>query len=68
VLRAEQLLVATGRDPRTAGLGLDAVGVEVDGAGDVTGHPQFVYVAAKQGVLAARWFTRDPSKLSCCAA
>jgi mercuric reductase len=70
-LRAEQLLVATGRDPRTAGLGLDAIGVEVGAAGevlvdadmsttnprvwaagDVTGHPQFVYVAAKQGAIA----------------
>jgi mercuric reductase len=85
--RAEQLLVATGRRPRTDGLGLQAVGVQVGSrgeivvdadmstgnpriwaAGDVTGHPQFVYVAAKQGVLAARSFTRDPSKLSCCAA
>jgi mercuric reductase len=70
-LRAEQLLVATGRRPRTDGLGLDAVGVEVGprgevvidddmstgnrriwAAGDVTGPPQFVYVAAKQGALA----------------
>jgi mercuric reductase len=69
--RAEQLLVATGRHPRTHGLGLAAVGVELgpDGevvvgadmstsnprvwaAGDVTGHPQFVYVAAKQGAIA----------------
>jgi mercuric reductase len=70
-LRAERLLVATGRDPRTAGLGLDAVGVQLGAgghvvvdtemrttnpriwaAGDVTGHPQFVYVAAKQGAIA----------------
>lgn len=69
--RAEQLLVATGRNPRTDGLGLDAVGVEIGakgeivvdddlstsnprvwGAGDVTGHPQHVYVAAKHGGLA----------------
>ena len=68
---AEQLLVATGRQPRTRGLGLETVGVELgpDGeiavdadsstsnpriwaAGDVTGHPQFVYVAAKQGAIA----------------
>jgi mercuric reductase len=68
---AEQLLVATGRRPRTYGLALDAVGVELGAggevligddmsttnprvwaAGDVTGHPQFVYVAAKQGALA----------------
>jgi mercuric reductase len=69
--RAEQLLVATGRRPRTKGLGLEVVGVElgpagevvIDGdmsttsprvwaAGDVTRHPQFVYVAAKHGALA----------------
>lgn len=68
--RAEHLLVAAGRRPRTAGLDLDAVGVQagaggevvvddglrtsnsrVWGAGDVTGHPQFVYVAAKHGAL-----------------
>ncbi|MEU2607699.1 mercury(II) reductase [Streptomyces albus] len=71
-LRAEQLLVATGRRPVTDGLGLQAVGVKtgergeivVDehlrthhpriwAAGDVTGHPQFVYVAAAHGTLAA---------------
>jgi mercuric reductase len=70
-LRAEHLLVATGRRPRSDGLGLNTVGVQVgpDGeivvdadmstsnpriwaAGDVTGHPQFVYVAAKQGAIA----------------
>src|SRR6266545_4767293 len=64
-LRAERLLVATGRRPVTDGLHLDRVGVKtgdrgeivVDAglgtsnpriwaAGDVTGHPQFVYVAA----------------------
>jgi mercuric reductase len=69
-LRAEQLLVATGRRPVTAGMNLDRVGVKtgdrgeivVDGgqrtsnpriwaAGDVTGHPQFVYVAAAHGTL-----------------
>jgi mercuric reductase len=68
---AEQLLVATGSPPRTDGLALDAVGVELGAggevligddmsttnprvwaAGDVTGHPQFVYVAAKQGAIA----------------
>lgn len=71
-LRAEQLLVATGRRPVTAGLNLDAVGVKtgergqiavddqlrttnprVWAAGDVTGGPQFVYVAAAHGSLAA---------------
>jgi mercuric reductase len=68
---AEQLLVATGRRPRTYGLALETVGVEVGpgeeivvdadmstgnpriwAAGDVTGHPQYVYVAAKQGSIA----------------
>ncbi|GAA3633940.1 mercury(II) reductase [Streptomyces chitinivorans] len=71
-LRADELLVATGRRPVTDGLGLDAVGVGtgergevvVDGhlrtanpriwaAGDVTGHPQFVYVASAHGALIA---------------
>ena len=68
---AEQLLVAAGRRPRTAGLDLEAVDVELGhhgevvvdtdmsttnprvwAAGDVTGHPQYVYVAAKHGALA----------------
>lgn len=71
-LRAEQVLIATGRRPNTVGLGLDTVGVTVDAhgavvvddhqrshnpriwaAGDVTGDPQFVYVAAAQGTLVA---------------
>jgi len=66
--RADHILVATGRRPRTAGLGLEGIGVtlgnagdvlvdatlatshpRVWAAGDVTGHPQFVYVAAKHG-------------------
>jgi mercuric reductase len=69
-LEAERILVATGRKPVTAGLGLDRVGVTVAAggevvvdkylrtgnpriwaAGDVTGHPQFVYVAAAHGAL-----------------
>ena len=69
----DQVLVATGRRPNTAGLGLDRAGVDVTergavrvddslrtsnprvwAAGDVTGHPQFVYVAAHEGSLAAR--------------
>ncbi len=71
-LSAEQLLVATGRRPATAGLNLEAVQVKVGSrgevvvdeylrttnpriwaAGDVTGHPQYVYVAAAHGTLAA---------------
>lgn len=71
-LRAEQLLVATGRRPVTDGLNLSAVGVAVGprgevvvdehlrtthpriwAAGDVTGHPQFVYVAGAHGTLVA---------------
>jgi mercuric reductase len=68
----EQVLVATGRRPSTAGMGLEAAGVGVDergaivvdehlrttnprvfAAGDCTSAPQFVYVAAYQGGLAA---------------
>jgi mercuric reductase len=72
VIDADEVLVATGRAPNTAGLGLEAAGVAigargavvVDGqlrttnptvwaAGDVTGAPQFVYVSAYHGALAA---------------
>ena len=72
VVDADEVLVATGRRPNTADLGLDAAGIAVDrrgavvvdaqlrttnprvwAAGDVTGGPQFVYVAAAQGALAA---------------
>lgn len=68
----DTVLVATGRRPRTAGLGLEVAGVELDergfvavdatqrssnsaiwAAGDVAGGPQFVYVAAAQGTVAA---------------
>lgn len=71
-LRAERLLVATGRRPVTDELDLDTVGVQVGprgeivvdnqlrtdnpriwAAGDVTGHPQFVYVAGAHGALVA---------------
>lgn len=71
-IRAEQLLVATGRRANTRGLGLDAAGVNLGGkgeirvdehlrtsnseiyaAGDVTGEPMFVYVAAYAGITAA---------------
>jgi len=72
VIDADEILVATGRRPNTAGLSLDAAGVAVDArgavvtdqrlrtanprvwaAGDVTGAPQFVYVSAYHGALAA---------------
>lgn len=71
-VRVDEILVATGRTPNTENLGLNAVGVEVDGhgaiavddlqrtsvpsiyaAGDVTGQPRFVYVAAAGGAAAA---------------
>jgi mercuric reductase len=71
-LAYEQILVAAGRRPVTAGLNLDAAGVKTGwrgeivtdesgrtvnpriwAAGDVTGAPQFVYVAAAQGSVAA---------------
>ena len=69
----DRILVATGRRPNTAGLGLERAGIEttargavrvdeflsttnprVWAAGDVTGHPQFVYLAAREGNAAAR--------------
>jgi len=72
-LMVDEILVATGRRPNTAGLGLEKAGIELTdrgaikvndrlrttnplvwAAGDVTGHPQFVYVAAYEGNLAAR--------------
>ncbi|GLC25274.1 mercury(II) reductase [Roseisolibacter agri] len=71
-LRAERVLVATGRRPNTSDLGLEDVGValtpkgfvQVDAtmrtanpnvyaAGDVTGGPGYVYVAAAGGRAAA---------------
>jgi mercuric reductase len=67
-LRADQLLMATGRRPATEELGLEQIGVELGSrgevvvdaglrtttarvwaAGDVTGAPQFVYVAGTHG-------------------
>ncbi len=70
--RAKRLLVATGRQPNTENLGLDAIGValternfvqvdvtmrtthpDVYAAGDVTGGPGYVYVAAAGGRVAA---------------
>jgi len=72
MIEAEQILVATGRQPNTDVLNLDQAGVDRDtrgapvvnehlrttnprifAAGDVTLAPQFVYVAAYQGRLAA---------------
>jgi mercuric reductase len=72
-IEVDEILVATGRRPATADLGLDAAGVETDpiggvvvdeglrtanpriwAAGDVVaGVPQFVYVSAYHGALAA---------------
>lgn len=71
-ISADQLLVATGRRPNSADMGLEDVGVRLGGrgeivvdehlrtsnagvyaAGDVTGDPMFVYVAAYAGTLAA---------------
>ena len=71
-LRAERLLVASGRRPNTRDLGLEDVGValspkgyiqvdatmrtahpDVYAAGDVTGGPGYVYVAAAGGRVAA---------------
>jgi mercuric reductase len=70
--RAEQILMALGREPNTHGLGLEHIGVETntDGfitinehqqtsnprifaVGDVTTNPEFVYVAAAAGGIAA---------------
>jgi mercuric reductase len=72
VLEVDEVLVATGRRPNTAGLGLERAGITTDhrgavvvdatlrttnprvwAAGDVTPAPQFVYLAAYQGKLAA---------------
>jgi mercuric reductase len=78
-LSVTDVLVATGRRPFTARLGLDAVGVKVGdrgqvvvdrylrtsnpriwAAGDVTGAPQYVYVAAGHGTLAAGTMFAEP--------
>jgi mercuric reductase len=77
-LRAQHVLVATGRRPVTDALNLAAVGVKTGGrgevlvdaqlrthhpriwaAGDVTGHPQFVYVAGAHGTLIAAFDSAD---------
>ncbi|MBI3764827.1 MAG: mercury(II) reductase [Chloroflexi bacterium] len=72
VYRAEQVLMALGREPNTDGMGLDVLGVELDAggaivvdnqlrtshpgvyaSGDCTTNPDFVYVAAAGGSIAA---------------
>ncbi|MBU8763708.1 mercury(II) reductase [Micrococcus luteus] len=72
VVEAEQLLIATGRQPNTEALHLSVAGVKtgsrgeiivdeylrttnpnIYAAGDVTMGPQFVYVAAYEGGIAA---------------
>ncbi|MGG6431755.1 mercury(II) reductase [Anoxybacillus sp. D401a] len=72
VIEADELLIATGRTPNTAALGLETAGVKtgsrgeivvndylqttnpcIYAAGDVTLGPQFVYVAAYEGTIAA---------------
>lgn len=72
-LLADEILIATGRHPNTAGLGLERAGVKVGekgevlvdkhlqstnpriwAAGDITGHPQFVYVAGNHGNTVVR--------------
>jgi mercuric reductase len=72
VYRAQQVLMAVGRQPNMADLGLEAVGVRTDShgaiivddrmrtsaahiyaTGDCTTNPEFVYVAAAGGAVAA---------------
>jgi mercuric reductase len=71
--RADHILIALGRQPNTAGLDLEHVGVMLDengaiivnefqqssnpaiyATGDVSSNPEFVYVAAAGGTLAAQ--------------
>ncbi len=71
--RADQVLMALGRKPNTAGMGLEHMDVELDkrgaivvdeylqssnpkifAAGDVTQHPELVYVAAAGATRAAQ--------------
>lgn len=80
-IEGDQLLIATGRRAITAGLGLDAAGVDTDprghivvndqmatgnplvfAAGDVTNLPQFVYVAALSGAIAAEHALRGTGR------
>jgi mercuric reductase len=80
-IEAEQVLVATGRQPNVELLNLAAARVEIDqrgavvidehlrttnprifAAGDVTLSPQFIYVAAYEGGLAAENALSDTSR------
>ncbi len=80
-IEGDQLLVATGRRASTAGLGLEAAGVDTDprghivvddqmattnpkvfAAGDVTTLPQFVYLAARSGSIAAEHALRGTGR------
>lgn len=81
--RADQILLALGRQPNTGDLGLDTVGVKLTSGGaivvdeflrttnpsiyavgDVTSLPEYVYVAAASGTLAARnAFAGQPTAL-----
>ncbi len=79
--KAEQILMALGREANTKGMGLDHVVVELDAhgaiivdekmqssnaaiyaAGDVTDNPEFVYVAAAGGSVAAQNALSAPEK------
>jgi pyruvate/2-oxoglutarate dehydrogenase complex dihydrolipoamide dehydrogenase (E3) component len=79
-LRGDRLLVATGRRPRTAGLGLETVGIErieVDARmrvreglwaiGDVTGIWPLTYVGKYQGRIAAANILGNAREADYCA-
>jgi mercuric reductase len=82
VYRAEQVLMALGRQPNTAGMRLDEMGVELDengavivngymrtsqsdiyATGDCTTNPEFVYVAATGGSIAAENALNDAGRV-----
>ena len=82
--RADQVLMALGRQPNTQHLGLEHVGVQVDAngaivvneylqtnnpaiyaTGDVTTNPEYVYVAAAGGALAANNALTNTAATSC---
>jgi dihydrolipoamide dehydrogenase len=59
-LRADQVLVAIGRRPRSYDLGLDAVGVALDAkgfvmVGDVAGGPLLAHKASEEGIAAVEF-------------